>query len=39
MPRPRSPLLTAAFIAVAVVVALSFLGRRTGMLPAPCGGG
>ena len=38
-PKPRTPLLTAAFIAIAIVVALSFLGRRTGMLPTPGGGG
>ena len=38
-PKPRTPLLTAVFIAIAVVVALSFLGRRTGILLAPGGGG
>jgi len=38
MPRSRSPWLTAAFVVVALVVAVSFLGRRTGMLPGPGGG-
>jgi hypothetical protein len=34
----RNPWLTAAFVAVALVVTLSFLGRRSGMLPGPLGG-